>query len=1422
MRVSFSIDRGGTFTDVFAVSDSGSVHVLKLLSVDPNNYADAPIEGIRRVLAKETGVRYDEKVDCAAINWIRMGTTVATNALLERKGESFALLVSEGFRDILSIGTQSRPNIFDLKVECPQVLYQHVVEVEERVILKQDSCEVDQFKNLEVKKGVTGEEVLILKRVNEEKLKQSLLSLLSKGIKCLAVCLLHSYFYPEHEKQVQTLALSLGFEFVAISSEVMPMIKIVQRGFTTCADAYLTPQIQRYISGFSDGFRGDFDNLNVLFMQSDGGLTPMDKFRGSRAILSGPAGGVVGYAFATLDDLGSQSPIIGFDMGGTSTDVSRFSETFEHTFDCTTAGITIQAPQLDIQTVAAGGGSKLFFRSGLFVVGPESTGAYPGPLCYRNGGELSITDANLCLGRIIPKYFPKIFGKNRNEPLDKEGTVRAFEKLTEEINSFMSENNNNSNKIKMSVGDVAMGFIKVANEAMCRPIRSVTQGKGYDTSKHILACFGGAGGQHACAVAKSLGIKTVFIHRYASVLSAFGMALADIVHEEQEPASLEYCESNFKIIDERLQILKEKCEKELNKQGFNNNIDFEYYLNLRYDRTVFAVMTRPQNQTVDRNICINGDFKSAFVSRYEREFGFVLQNRKILIDDIRVRGIGRTNFNFKTKYEKCHEKPEFQDIADCYFENIGFTETKVYAINNLRYGHILEGPCILIDDNNTILVEPDCIASITEKGNIKIIVSQEIKNNISSNVDPIQLSIFSHRFMSIAEEMGKVLQRTSISTNIKERLDFSCALFGPEGGLVSNAPHIPVHLGSMQEAVRFQLDYLKDDLKRGDVILTNHPCAGGSHLPDLTVITPVFYKEHSKPVFFVASRGHHADIGGITPGSMPPHSTSLKQEGAAIISFKLVKEGVFQEKSLVDLFTNPANSINGARNLSDNISDLKAQIAANQKGINLVCSLIDSYGLNVVQSYMQYIQDNAELAVRDLLKQIARNSPKHDIVAEDYMDDGTKIKLRITIDGLNGTAVFDFTGSGFEVLNNCNTPKAVTFSAITYCLRSMVGYDIPLNKGCLNPIKIIIPKGSILCPTDDAAVVGGNVTTSQRVVDVVLKAFEVCAASQGCMNNVTFGDDSVGYYETIAGGAGAGPTWHGTSGVHTHMTNTRITDVEIIEKRYPIVVRKFLINIGSGGDGKFKGGDGVIRELLFRKHLTFSILSERRVFSPYGLHGGENGKPGLNLLIFKSGRIVNLGSKASLDVNAGDVFHVETPGGGASRNEQRRESFEVRYSRHKLLVNEYMLSYAGATTKLKRDTKNDRTDIDILKEHHKFLWDDDVEPETWEKRLAKKYYDKLFKEYCVCDLTLFKENKVKFYSCKKKILPSLQCCLQIAMRWRTEKEVLQGKGQFICADKKCLAEDDLKTWEVNFAYVEEGTKKNALVKISKCLTLSLL
>ncbi|KAJ3337603.1 hypothetical protein HDU93_000799 [Gonapodya sp. JEL0774] len=1194
------IDRGGTFTDAigFIPDDnepSGFRHiVLKVLSVDPA-YPDAPTEAIRRILSIATGTNIPRGVPIPSHNLslVRMGTTVATNALLERRGEPCALLITRGFKDLLRIGNQSRPAIFDLQVRTPDVLYERVVEVDERVTLVGYTCSplgaqkeaaAAESADPALHRGITGELVRVLKTPDLTSLRTDLAEVRKAGIKSVAVALMHSYAFPDHEQQVADVCREVGFENISISSNVMPMIKIVPRATSSTVDSYLTPPILRYISTFSAGFDTGISSAGagprVEFMQSDGGLVPVRSFGGLRGILSGPAGGVVGYAMTSFDEV-EGSPVIGFDMGGTSTDVSRYAGRYEHVFETTTAGVTIQAPQLDINTVAAGGGSRLFFRSGLFVVGPESASAHPGPACYRKGGPLAITDANLHLGRLLPQYFPHIFGKTEDQPLDSLASAALFEELTLEINSFQRGNGLR----EMSSEEVAYGFVKL-------------------------------------------------------VLGERGLSLADVVHEVQEPAQTALSKETLPQIRERAEQLAMRCFSKLAEEGFaKETVETQIFLNLRYQGTDTALMTlKPKNGWA---------FDEAFVTQYRTEFGFVL-SRPIIVDDIRVRGIGHSPFSrldsvYHTLAQlKLRVVTNPSTTSSVYWETLGRVKTPVFELSKLSSGDVVQGPAIVVEPNSVIIVEEECRAIVT-RDTVVIEVGEQRKNKLDTTLDPIQLSIFSHRFMSIAEQMGHTLQRTSVSTNIKERLDFSCALFGPDGGLVSNAPHIPVHLGSMQEAVKFQLNYWSGRLVEGDVLVSNHPMAGGSHLPDITVITPVFSED--KIVFFTASRGHHADIGGLQPGSLPPFSKELYQEGAAIRSFKLVENGVFQEEGIVRLLAEePAKfpGCSGTRTLKDNLSDLKAQIAANQRGIILVKTLIAEYGLDVVQSYMTYIRENAELAVRDLLMEMyERHGNRTLLEAEDFMDDGSPIKLTVKIDPESRSAIFDFTGTGPEVYGNTNVAK-----------------DIPLNQGCLAPIQFVIPEGSILDPSETAAVVGGNVLTSQRLVDVILKAFGACAASQGCMNNLTFGTEekvvgkgnSYGYYETICGGAGAGPSWDGKSGVHTHMTNTRITDAEILERRYPVLVHEFGLRPHSGGLGAYSGGDGCVRELEFLEPVQVSILSERRVVAPYGLAGGESGARGRNVLIKKesngSVRRVYLSGKNTISVNSGDRLRIETPGGG--------------------------------------------------------------------------------------------------------------------------------------------------------------------------------
>ena len=1235
----FSIDRGGTFTDVYAeVPGDPGFRVVKLLSEDPAHYSDAPREGIRRILEEVTGRPYPKEGFVSSdIDWIRMGTTVATNALLERKGAKTLLVTTKGFGDLLKIGNQNRPRIFDLEIRKPELLYQQVLEVDERVRLSRS----DDSQSGIV--GTTGEEFLVLEKPNLEQVRNSLEKAKQGGIEAVAVVFLHAYAFPQHEQQVGALARELGFSQVSLSHEVMPMVKMVARGDTTMVAAYLTPHIRQYLDSFRAGFLDGLEQSSLFFMQSDGGLTAADRFQGSNAILSGPAGGVVGYALTT--NLGK--PVIGFDMGGTSTDVSRYSGDWEHTHESETAGVRIQAAQLDIRTVAAGGGSRLFFRQARFEVGPESAGAHPGPVCYRKQGHLAVTDANLVLGRLHPDYFPQIFGSEENESLDLTGARTALQSLTNQINDEAAS----AGQLRRTVEEVALGFLRVANENMIRPIREVSVQRGFDIQEHVLACFGGAGGQHACALARDLGISLVFVHRFAGILSAYGIGLADLTTELQEPAAEvlaqvgDFSPALPNNLAERLTELVTQAASELQEQGASSaTLQVQRFLNLRYRGTDTHLMIREPD---------DGNYAQRFRQTYLREYGFELE-REILVDDLRVRVVAPSPSLQKFKVPTAEGPAEPIDQTLCYFEN-RWHQTPVFRCELLQAGHQIAGPALLLQDTSTIVIEPDCRAEISEYRDVLIHVKARTHREVGITRDPIQLSIFGNLFMSIAEQMGRTLQRTSISTNIKERLDFSCAIFDSTGGLVANAPHVPVHLGAMSEAVRQQVRIQGDNLRPGDVLVTNHPQAGGSHLPDITVITPCWKDE--QPLFYVANRGHHADIGGITPGSMPPFSRKLAEEGACLKSFKLVENGIFNEVGITELLQAPAQlsqlpgelPIAGTRLLTDNLSDLKAQVAANQRGIDLLQEMVQNWSLEVVQGYMKHIQDNAEESVRMMLQELSAREELPQvgtIHAVDYLDDGSPIRLALTIDRRDGSACFDFAGTGTELWGNLNAPKAVTHSAVLYALRCLIRQEMPLNQGCLNSIEIRIPDGSLLSPSEEAAVVGGNVLTSQRVIDVILKAFRVCAASQGCMNNLTFGNERFGYYETIGGGAGAGPSWHGQSGVHTHMTNTRITDPEIMERRYPVLLREFSIRKGSGGKGEFDGGDGLVRELEFLEKLQVAILSERRSHAPYGMLGGEDGQCGRNLFLRRNGQVLNLGGKNEIQAHPHDRFRIETPGGG--------------------------------------------------------------------------------------------------------------------------------------------------------------------------------
>jgi 5-oxoprolinase (ATP-hydrolysing) len=1185
----FYIDRGGTFTDCLGRSPAGELHCVKVLSSD-----HAPLAGIRKILklADEAPIPPCE---------VKMGTTIATNALLERKGRSHALLITRGFADVLQIGTQQRPDIFEIRVVKPSVLYQTVVEIDERI-------------------AANGE---VLQPPDLRQIQQQLQTLRSQGLGNLAIVFLHGFAFPQHEKIVADLARSLGFQNISCSHEVCPEIGLTARGDTTTADAYLTPLLLTYLRTLENQLPAS----KLKMMQSSGGLIEANRFRGHNAILSGPAAGVV--ACARLGRWFGFPNIIGFDMGGTSTDVSRYDGEFERVYETVTAGVRIKAPMLSIHTVAAGGGSICKFVSGRLMVGPESAGANPGPLCYDlkdemgncKATELTTTDVNLFLGRLLPENFP--FHLNRERVAEKVEAIHR-QCLTEGLN--------------LSAPQIAEGFLEVVNLNMAQAIKEISVARGHDVREYVLCCFGGAGGQHACAVARHLGIKKILLHPLAGVLSAYGIGLADTIWEGSSPvARLPLNENSLQQLEAEFQRLAQEGEKLVCGQGFlPAALRTVRKLDLRYVGTETPLTI---NEPPDRS------YWREFAAKHRQLYGYVREGRGVEILQCRVEVIGVTDMAPPEENKSVEYAPAPARLAPVIFKNKEW-QAAVFRREELTPGAVVHGPAIILEKIATIFVEPDFAASVDGFGNI-ILEQKEHEQTThrlapsTGTVDPIALEIFNNLFMSIAEQMGNVLRRTAISTNIKERLDFSCALFDAGGHLVANAPHIPVHLGAMGESVRSVLQ-AHTEMAPGDVFATNNPFGGGSHLPDITVVTPVFSKNDStRPIFFTASRAHHAEIGGVTPGSMPPFSTRLEEEGVLLDNVKLVEAGKFTEALFADLFTAGKYP---TRNLTDNRADLQAQMASNHTGVRLLEELVAHYGLETVLAYMRHVRDNAARQVREALRRIPAGSYHF----QDAMDDGTPIAVRITIAGENATV--DFTGTGKESEYNLNAPPAVVRAAVLYVFRCLVNERIPLNDGCIEPIRIIIPEKSIVNPTVGRAVVGGNVETSQRVVDVLLGALGLAAASQGTMNNLTFGDETFGYYETICGGAGAAENYHGASGVHTHMTNTRITDPEVLETRHPVRLLQFSIRPNSGGKGRWHGGDGVIRYFKFLKDLKISLLSQRRRVAPFGLNNGEAGKVGENIRVRVNGARVQLEGNASYQAERGEELMICTPGGGGWGN----------------------------------------------------------------------------------------------------------------------------------------------------------------------------
>jgi len=1188
----FWIDRGGTFTDIVARSPDGRLLTHKLLSEDPGHYQDAAVQGIRRIL----GLGPEDALTRENISFVKMGTTVGTNALLERKGEPTALVITEGFRDALRIAYQNRPDIFALEIRRPELLYRSVTEVRERYT-------------------AGGEEIVPL---DTRKAREGLERVYAEGIRSLAIVLMHAYRYPDHELQLKRIAEDIGFTHISLSHEVSPLMKFVSSGETTVVDAYLSPVLKRYIDRIAATLEEAGGRTRLLFMQSGGGLTDARYFRGRDCILSGPAGGIVG-AVRTSEMAGFRD-IITFDMGGTSTDVAHYSGEYERSFETEVAGVHLRSPMLHIHTVAAGGGSILHFDSGRFRVGPDSAGSDPGPACYRKGGPLTVTDCNLMLGRIQPEHFPCLFGPDANLPLDREIVVNKFRELAEEIGSFTGED--------YSPERVAEGFLKVAVENMANAIKKISIQRGYDIKNYTLCCFGGAGAQHACQVADSLGLRTIFIHPLAGVLSAYGMGLADRRILKEYAVERVMDEGLLTQLSREFSRMETEGREEMLDQGVaEGRITAQHKVHTKYIGTNTPLIMDPAD---------TDSIRAAFDREHRKRFGFIMQDRELVVEAISVEIIG-SGENMQENDILRLTGGQNETIEHTLMYTSGqFHKTPVISRSNLKTEAGIYGPAIITEENTTIVIEPGWKAELTQKNCLILTRVQHSsqKQEIGTEADPVMLEIFNNRFMSIAEQMGYTLRNTAYSVNIKERLDFSCAVFDWKGNLVANAPHIPVHLGSMGESVRSIIRRF-ENMRPGDVFMVNSPYSGGTHLPDITVITPVFIE--NRIAFYVASRGHHADIGGISPASMPPESRHIEEEGAITEGSRIVEQGRFLEEEVKQWLLCGRYP---ARNPSQNIADLRAQVAANEKGAAELKKLAERFSLETVEAYMSHVQDNAEEAVRRAITSL------RDGKAVQAFDDGSEIRVRISIDKGMRTAHVDLTGTSAQHPGNLNAPVAVCKAAVLYVFRTLVQEDIPLNEGCLRPLEITIPEGCMLNPSYPAAVVAGNVETSQAIVDALLLALGLMAGSQGTMNNFTFGNAEFQYYETICGGSGAGDGFNGADAVHTHMTNSRITDPEVLEWRFPVLLEGFSIREGSGGRGKYTGGCGVIRRVRFLEPMKAAILSGHRRIPPSGLQGGEEGKAGRNYIVKKDGVLLELGGKAACEVSPGDVLVIETPGGG--------------------------------------------------------------------------------------------------------------------------------------------------------------------------------
>jgi 5-oxoprolinase (ATP-hydrolysing) len=1190
-RWQFWIDRGGTFTDVVGRAPDGALHTLKLLSDNPEQYRDAAVEGIRRLLQLKGG----EPISPSQVDCVKMGTTVATNALLERKGERTLLVATRGFCDALRIAYQNRPRLFDRHIVLPELLYERVVEADERV-------------------GAHGDVVIPL---DEAALRRDLQAAFDAGIRGCAIVFMHGYRYTAHEQAAAQTARAIGFTQVSVSHEVSPLMKLVSRGDTTVVDAYLSPILRRYV----DQVAAQMPGVRLFFMQSSGGLAEAHHFQGKDAILSGPAGGIVGMVRTAV--AAGHHKVIGFDMGGTSTDVSHYAGEFERAFETQVAGVRMRAPMMSIHTVAAGGGSILQFDGSRLRVGPDSAGANPGPTSYRRGGPLAVTDANVMLGRIQPAHFPKVFGPAANESLDRDGVVAKFDAMAAEVKRNTGRD--------ATPESLAAGFVQIAVQNMANAIKRISVARGYDVTQYTLQCFGGAGGQHACGVADALGMTRVFVHPLAGVLSAYGMGLADQIAMRESAVELALDEAGLGAARGKLAELGDAARHEVVSQGVAAEVvELRQRLHLRYQGTDTALVV---------NAGTIAELRAAFEASYRQRFAFLMPNRPLVIEAVSVEAVGpgeRHEVPATGGQAERHSPPAGARVR-MYHE--GWLDAGLFVRENLAPGATIDGPAIIAETNATTVVDPGWQAVLTAAGPIELtrVQARATQHAIGTEADPVMLEVFNNLFMNIAEQMGLRLQNTAYSVNIKERLDFSCALFDALGQLIANAPHMPVHLGSMSESIKTVIAR-NPQMQEGDVYVLNDPYHGGTHLPDVTVVTPVYLDaSDAKPSFYVASRGHHADIGGSTPGSMPPFSKTIDEEGVLFDNFLLVRDGLLREPELrAQLKTTQWP----ARNPDQTIADLRAQIAANEKGVQELRSMVAQFGRVTVAAYMKHVQDNAEESVRRVITALK------DGAFQLELDNGARIQVKVTVHAQRREATIDFTGTSAQLPNNFNAPKAVTMAAVLYVFRTLVDDDIPLNAGCMKPLHVIVPDGCMLNPAFPAAVVAGNVETSQSVTNALLGALGVMAASPCTMSNFTFGNERHQYYETISGGSGAGPDFDGTSVVQTHMTNSRLTDPEVLEFRFPVRLDGYAIRTGSGGRGRHRGGDGGVRRVRFLEAMTASILSNGRRIPSFGMAGGEPGALGINRVERSDGRVETLQHIGSAEMQPGDVFVIETTGGG--------------------------------------------------------------------------------------------------------------------------------------------------------------------------------